>query len=156
MESFAPCNKWCKISTTYELKYYLNKRWLTHWVAHVCISKITIIGSENGLSPDRCKAIIWTNTGILLIGPLGISFSEILTEFYIFSFKQMHLKMPSGKWWPFCLWLNVLSNKYGRKAVRCRSEKWKHISTINVKNQNMFHVHHIKIEVFWDCNAEIN
>ena len=26
------------------------------------------------------KAIIWTNTGILLIGPLGAIFSEILIE----------------------------------------------------------------------------
>ena len=29
-----------------------------------------IIGSDNGLSPDRHQAIIWTNAGILLIGPL--------------------------------------------------------------------------------------
>ena len=30
-----------------------------------------IIGSDNGLSPVRRQAIIWTNAGILLIGPLG-------------------------------------------------------------------------------------
>ena len=28
--------------------------------------------------------IIWTNAGILLIGPLGTNFSEILIEIYIF------------------------------------------------------------------------
>ena len=33
------------------------------------------IGSDNGLSPDQCQAIIWTNAGILLIGPLGTNFS---------------------------------------------------------------------------------
>ena len=43
---------------------------LTHWgrVTHICISKLTIIGSDNGLSPGRRQAIIWTNAGILLIG----------------------------------------------------------------------------------------
>ena len=52
---------------------------LTHWgrVTHICVSKLTIIGSDNGLSPGRRQAIIWTNAGILLIGPLGTNFSEI-------------------------------------------------------------------------------
>ena len=46
---------------------------LTHWgrVTHICVGKLTIIGSDNGLLPDRHQAIIWTNAGILLIGPLG-------------------------------------------------------------------------------------
>ena len=45
----------------------------THWgrVTHKCVSKLTIISSDNGLSPGRRQAIIWTNDGILLIGPLG-------------------------------------------------------------------------------------
>ena len=30
-----------------------------------------IIDSDNGLSPDRHQAIIWTSAGILLIGLLG-------------------------------------------------------------------------------------
>ena len=83
---------------------------LTHWgrVTHIYVSRLTIIGSENGLPPDRRQAIIWTNTGILLIGPLGTNFSEILIEIYTFSFRKMHLKMSSGKWRPFCLGLNVL------------------------------------------------
>ena len=83
---------------------------LTHWgrVTHICISKITIIGSDNGLSPGRRQAIIWTNAGILLIGPLGIKFSEILIEINTFSFKKMHLKLSSAKRRPFCLCLNEL------------------------------------------------
>ena len=34
---------------------------LTHWgwVTHTCISKLTIIGSDNGLSPGRRQAIFW-------------------------------------------------------------------------------------------------
>ena len=55
---------------------------------HICVSKLTIIGSDNGLSPDRRQAIIWTNAGLLLIGPLGTNFSEILIEILAFLFKQ--------------------------------------------------------------------
>ena len=55
-------------------------RMLTRWgrVTHICVSKIIIIGSDNGLSPGPRQAIICTNAGILFIGPLGINFSEIL------------------------------------------------------------------------------
>ena len=83
---------------------------LTHWgrVTHICVSKQTIIGSDNGLSPGRRQAIIWTNAGILLIGPLGTNRNEIMIGIQMFSFKKMHLKMLSAKWRPFCLGLNVL------------------------------------------------
>ena len=83
---------------------------LTHWgrVTHICVGKLTIIGSDNGLSPGRRQAIIWINAGILLIGPLGTNFSVIYIEILTFSFKKMRLKMSSGKWRPFCLGLNVL------------------------------------------------
>ena len=52
---------------------------ITHWgrVTHICVSELTIIGSDNGLSPGRRQAIIWTNAGILLIQPLGTNFNEI-------------------------------------------------------------------------------
>ena len=83
---------------------------LTHWgrVTHICVGKPTIIGSDNGLSPGRRQAIIWTNTGILLIGPLGTNFSEISIKIQSFSFTKMRLKVSSAKWRPFCLGLNVL------------------------------------------------
>ena len=85
---------------------------LTHWgwVTHICVSKLTITGSNNGLSPDRHQAIIWTNAGLLLIGPLGTNFSEILIEILTFSFKKMRLKVSSAKQRPFCLGLNVLTD----------------------------------------------
>ena len=59
---------------------------LTHWgrVTHICVGKLIIIGSDNGLSPERRQAIIWTNAGILLIGPLETNFSEILFEIQTF------------------------------------------------------------------------
>ena len=78
-------------------------------VTHICISKLTIIGSDNGLSPGPCQAIVWTYDGILLTGPLRTNFNEILIEIDTFSFKKMHLKMLSAKWRPFCLCLNVLT-----------------------------------------------
>ena len=71
----------------------------------------TNIGSDNGLSPVRRLAIIWTKAEILLIGPLGTNFSEILIKIYIFSFKKMHFKLSLGNWWPFCLSLNMLTNQ---------------------------------------------
>ena len=87
---------------------------LTHWgrETHICVSKLTIIASDNGLSPGRLQDVIWTNAGILLIGPLGTNFNEILIEIHTFSFKKMHLKMSFAKWRPFCLGPNVLMQKH--------------------------------------------
>ena len=68
-------------------------------VMHICVSNVTSISSDNGLSPGRRQAIIWTNAGILLI----------LIEIHTFCFKKIHLKMSSAKWRPFCLGLNVLT-----------------------------------------------
>ena len=84
---------------------------LTHWgrVTHRCVSRLTTIGSDNGLSPGRRQAIIWNSVGILLIEPLWTNFSEILIEIHTPSFKIMQLKMSSGKWRSFCLGLNVLN-----------------------------------------------
>ena len=83
---------------------------LTHWgrVTHICVGKLTNIGSDNGLSPGLRQAIIWTNAGILLIGTLGTNFSEILIEIQTFSSKKIRLKMSSAKC-SFRLGLNVLT-----------------------------------------------
>ena len=84
---------------------------VTHWgrVTHICVGKQTSIGSDNGLSPGRRQAIIWTNAGILLIGPLGTNFSEISIKIVTFSYTKMCLKVSSANWRPFCLGLNVLT-----------------------------------------------
>ena len=60
------------------------------------LCKLTTLGSDNGFSPRQCQVIIWTNVGVLLIGPLGTNFSEILIQNDVFSFKKMHFKMLSG------------------------------------------------------------
>ena len=77
-------------------------------MTHICVSKLTIIGSNNGLSPGRRQASIWTNARLSVIRTLGINFSEILSEIHIFSLKKMHLKMSSAKWRQFCLGFIVL------------------------------------------------
>ena len=91
---------------------------------YLCIGNLTIIGSDNGLSPGWCQANIWTNAGILLIGPLGTHFSEILIEIYTFSFKKMHFKQSFVKWQPFCLWLNVLMKHV---LISLINMWWKHV-----------------------------
>ena len=66
---------------------------LTHWgrVMHICVSELTIIGSDNGLSPGQCQAIIWNNAGLLLIELLGANFSEVVIGIQRFSFQKMHI-----------------------------------------------------------------
>ena len=80
-------------------------------VTHICVGNLTIIGSDNGLSPDRRQAIIWTNAGLLSIEPLRTYFSENYIKIQPFSLKKMHVKMLSAKWRPFCLGLNVLTQR---------------------------------------------
>ena len=67
-----------------------------------------IIGSDNSLLPVRHQANIEANARLMQIGTLGTNFSETLVDIKTFSFKKIYLKMSSGKWWPFCLGLNVL------------------------------------------------
>ena len=54
------------------------------------------------------KPLSEPNAGILLIGPLGTNFSEILIEILTFPFTKMRLKVSSAKRWPMCLGLNEL------------------------------------------------
>ena len=44
----------------------------------------------------KVQTIIKTNAGILLIGPLGTSFSEMWNEILTFAFEKMHLEVPSA------------------------------------------------------------
>ena len=112
----------CNVDATrvpFQYQYCFPGIWIpiiTHWgrVTHICVGKTTIIGSDNGLSPGWRQAIIWTNAGILLIGPMGTNFSEIWIGIQTFSLKKIHLKMSSAKWRPFCLGLNVIKMRRSR------------------------------------------
>ena len=116
-----------------------------HWgrVTHVCVSELTIIGSDNGFSPGRRQAIIWNNAGLLLIEPLGTNFSEISIGIQTFSFKKIHLNMSSAKWRPLCLGLNVLICRllwdlYTELIVRCTVYGvHRNPSSANIWNQNL-------------------
>ena len=101
-------------------------------MTHLCVGKLTTIGPDNGLSPVRRQAIIWTNAGISLIGPLGTNFSEILIAIHTFSFKKMHPKLSSAKWRPFFLGLNVLMLNHTKS------------------NLPMLKSSHVNILVIWD------
>ena len=95
-------------------------------MTHICVSKLTIIGSDNGLSPSRRQAIIWTNAGKLLIWTLGTNFSEILGKIHSFSLKKMHLKMSSAKGRLFSLGLNELTIQYPKKTMTFLFNSWQH------------------------------
>ena len=75
---------------------------LSHWcwMTHLCISKLTITGSGNGLSPGQRQVIIWTNTGILARPKGGL---------FRYHVKRIHFTMQGfgflsailrQNWWP--------------------------------------------------------
>ena len=74
-------------------------------VTHICVSKLTIIGSDNDMSHGRRQAINGTNAGILLMRLQWIINSYIFVQ-------ENASKMSFEKWLPFCLGLNLLRNKY--------------------------------------------
>ena len=53
---------------------------------------------NNEMVPNGREAIIWTNTDLLLIEPLGTNASEILIKKRQFSCKKINLNMSSVKW----------------------------------------------------------
>ena len=103
----------------YKIEWISN---LTHWgrVTHICVGKLTNIGSDNGLSPGRRQSIIWTNAGIPLIGPLGTnSLSEFLesqvwVNLSIYLSSRVSISMPRfiagpiGRDIGYLLWIQIV------------------------------------------------
>ena len=52
------------------------------------VVNLTIIGSDNGLSPARRQATILTNARVLLMGPLETNLSETLIDICAFHSKK--------------------------------------------------------------------
>ena len=50
----------------------------------------SLVQTDNGLSPSRRQAIIWTTAGLLSIGPLWTIVSEIFIKTQNFSSNQNH------------------------------------------------------------------
>ena len=85
---------------------------LTYWghVMHICVSKLTIIGLDNGLLPDRHQAIIWTNDRSLLIGRLG-------TNLNWFFFPISYIFIQENAFENFWKMASVLSRPQSVKAL---------------------------------------
>ena len=82
---------------------------ITHWgrVTYICASKLTMLGSDNALSPDRHQAIIRTNAGILFIRPKNKLQWNCIRNSNIF-IDEIAFENVAVKWRSFCLGLNVL------------------------------------------------
>ena len=121
---------------------------LTHWgrVTDICVSKLTIISSDN-----EPMVILWTNAEILLIGPLGTNFSEILIEIGTFSFKKMHLKVSSAKRRPFCLCLNLLIG-----WAYTHNDPCAHASHNTQRSRQNGHQWHFDMHCVWNFHILIN
>ena len=107
MSSMSPAHHWqisIKLNNSYFLRKKLQKPYRkkkTFWkivkkkpvIPYTIITDfiliynfiLCLIGSENGLSPIQCQAIIWTIAGLLLIGTLGTNFSESSIKIQKFS-----------------------------------------------------------------------
>ena len=77
-------------------------------MTNICVGNLTIIGSNNGLSPGLRQAIIWTNAGILLIGPIETNFNEIFNQnsnIFIQEnvFESIVCEMAAILCWPQCV-----------------------------------------------------
>ena len=125
---------------------------LTHWgrVTHLYVSKLTSIASDNGLSPGRRQTMIWNNAGILLIGPLGTNFSEILIAIQTFSLEKIRLNISSAKKCrPFCFGLNVLKLLYTPRATEL----------INMLNANNMYErsfkYHLQVKMWTVSSLEV-
>ena len=105
-----------------------------------------IISSDNCLLPGRHQAIIWTNDGLLSIGPLATNFSEISIEILTFSCKKMRLKVSSAKWRSFWLGLNVLTQERPTFVSHTCGIKW-----ISIWIQQLIHPHHQanQMKIMW-------
>ena len=75
----------------YSMKAFINALWITRYERWVIKA---IIGSDNGLSPVRRQAIIWSNAGLLLIGLMRSTFIEIWIQIH-FLWKKIDLEMSS-------------------------------------------------------------
>ena len=109
---------------------------------YVCVGDFTIIGWINGLSPGRRQAIIWTNAGILLIGPIGTNFDEIFFEIQVFlqenEFENVLCDMVAILSRPSCVklvlqeYFSFSTRRFNYKHYHYWNTCWQHINPINL------------------------
>ena len=68
--------------------HFVQGRWVNSW--RVSDEDYAIIASDTALFPVWCQAIIWTNTDLMLLGPLGTSFSGGWLKMKQFLFKKIN------------------------------------------------------------------
>ena len=88
---------------------------------HICVGKLITIVSDKGLSPGRRQAIIWNNSGILLIWLFGTNFNKFSIEIQAVSLTKIRLKMSSMCW-----------IKYKSQAMKAL--QWRHNGGDSVSN----------------------
>ena len=97
----------------------MNCRDLTHWgrVTRICVINLSPHWFRKWLlawlAPSHYLNQCWN----IVNSKLRTNFYEILSKIHMFSFEKMHLKMSSGKLWPFCLDLNVLTTAQDTRIV---------------------------------------
>ena len=79
-------------------------------MTHICISKLTMIGSDNGLAPGRCQGIYLNQCQVFVNWTLRNKSQWNFNQIPTFSLMKMHLKISSMKWRPFCLGGDELNN----------------------------------------------
>ena len=77
------------------------------WCIFASINQVSIC-SDNGLLPIWHQAIIWINSGLLLIGPAGTNLSGISIKIQQYSHKKMNFKILSCKISAVMSWPNHL------------------------------------------------
>ena len=107
---------WFIAESRWEMQY------LTHWgrVMHICVSKLTITGPDNGLSaPSHYLNQYWNIVNSNLRNKLQWNFNR---KPYI-SFRKVHFNMTSAKWPPCCRGLNVFN------VMFCISDQYSTLSS---------------------------
>ena len=82
------------------------------WCTYIWITMLSHHLFRFHLSLFRCQAIIWTKTGLYLIGSVWINFSEI--EIIIQQFLKKGNEFVNVIWWAFCLGFSVLNQNITR------------------------------------------
>ena len=90
--------------------------WMAVVLRHVNIIPLTILEPLPTCSTLNTQGAALTTSIIPVFKFVGrLSNIRPISEIQIFSFKKIDLKMSSGKWRPFCLGFNMLTNTENRQ-----------------------------------------
>ena len=132
------------LQTIYSSVTLENDIW-THWgrgETYICVSKLRIIGSDNSLSPGRCLAIIWANTRILLIWPMGTYFwrQSYLCNGNTHTWKKTVIALRRGPG-PYHPWRQI-SDTHSKLSL-CLTDQaitWTNIAISSAESNDIHHM----------------